>query len=311
LAKTYDVIIIGGGPAGLSAGIYAKRFGIEPLVIAKESGGLMATAPLLENWPGEKSITGAKLAQKMEKQARKLKVKVVADAVEKVTTGADGKKFEVQAVEKTYSGRTLILATGTKHKRLGAPGEAEFEGKGVSYCATCDGPLFANRTVAVIGGGDSAVKTALLLAGIASKVFLIYRGGALKCDAFNKDSVCSHEKVKVIYDTNITKILGDKLVNKIELDKPYEGSAQLAVDGIFISVGHTPQSELAAALGATLNDKAEVIVDKVGKTAVPGLFAAGDVTDFGFKQAVTAASQGATAAREAYDYVLRLSAAKK
>ena len=311
MAKTYDVIIIGGGPAGLSAGIYAKRFGIEPLVIAKESGGLMATAPLLENWPGEKSITGAKLAQKMEKQARKLKVKVVADAVEKVTTGADGKKFEVQAVEKTYSGRTLILATGTKHKRLGAPGEAEFEGKGVSYCATCDGPLFANRTVAVIGGGDSAVKTALLLAGIASKVFLIYRGGALKCDAFNKDSVCSHEKVKVIYDTNITKILGDKLVNKIELDKPYEGSAQLAVDGIFISVGHTPQSELAAALGATLNDKAEVIVDKVGKTAVPGLFAAGDVTDFGFKQAVTAASQGATAAREAYDYVLRLSAAKK
>jgi len=311
LAKTYDVIIIGGGPAGLSAGIYAKRFGIEPLVIAKESGGLMATAPLLENWPGEKSITGAKLAQKMEKQARKLKVKVVADAVEKVTTGADGKKFEVQAVEKAYSGRTLILATGTKHKRLGAPGEAEFEGKGVSYCATCDGPLFANRTVAVIGGGDSAVKTALLLAGIASKVFLIYRGGALKCDAFNKDSVCSHEKVKVIYDTNITKILGDKLVNKIELDKPYESSAQLAVDGIFISVGHTPQSELAAALGATLNDKAEVIVDKVGKTAVPGLFAAGDVTDFGFKQAVTAASQGATAAREAYDYVLRLSAAKK
>ncbi len=311
MAKTYDVIIIGGGPAGLSAGIYAKRFGIEPLVIAKESGGLMATAPLLENWPGEKSITGAKLAQKMEKQARKLKVKVVADAVEKVTTGADGKKFEVQAVEKAYSGRTLILATGTKHKRLGAPGEAEFEGKGVSYCATCDGPLFANRTVAVIGGGDSAVKTALLLAGIASKVFLIYRGGALKCDAFNKDSVCSHEKVKVIYDTNITKILGDKLVNKIELDKPYESSAQLAVDGIFISVGHTPQSELAAALGATLNDKAEVIVDKVGKTAVPGLFAAGDVTDFGFKQAVTAASQGATAAREAYDYVLRLSAAKK
>lgn len=311
MAKTYDVIIIGGGPAGLTAGIYAKRFGIEPLVIAKESGGLMATAPLLENWPGEKSITGAKLAQKMEKQAKKLKVKVVFDSVEKVNGVNNGAKFVAGAIEKEYSAKSVILATGTKHKHLGVPGEAEFEGKGVSYCATCDGPLFANRTVAVIGGGDSAVKTALLLAGIASKVYLVYRGGALKCDAFNKDSVCSHEKVKVIYETNVTRILGDKMVNKIELDKPYEGSTQLAVDGIFISVGHTPQSELAVGLGATVNDKGEVVVDKFGKTAVPGLFAAGDVTDFGFKQAVTAASQGATAAKEAYDYVTRLSAVKK
>lgn len=311
MAKTYDVIIIGGGPAGLSAAIYAKRFGIEPLVMVRESGGLVATAPLLENWPGEKAITGAKLAQKMEKQAKKLKVKIVVDSAEKATAVADGKKFEVQAVEKTYSCRALILATGTKHKRLGAPGEAEFEGKGVSYCATCDGPMFANRTVAVIGGGDSAVKTALLLAGMASKVYLIYRGGALKCDAFNKDSVCSHEKVKVIYDTNVTRIVGEKMVSGLELDKPYEGSAQLAVNGIFISVGHAPQSELAVGLGATVNDKAEVVVDKFGKTAVPGLFAAGDVTDFGFKQAVTAASQGATAAKEAYDYVSKISAAKK
>jgi len=311
LAKTYDVIIIGGGPAGLSAGIYAKRFGIEPLVIVRESGGLMATAPLLENWPGEKSITGAKLAQKMEKQAKKLKVKIVVDSVEKATATPDGKKFEVQAIEKAYSSRALILATGTKHKHLGVPGEKEFEGRGVSYCATCDGPLFANRTVAVIGGGDSAVKTALLLAGFASKVYLIYRGGALKCDAFNKDSVCGHDKIKVIYETNVTKIIGDKMVSAVELDKPFESSGSLAVQGVFISVGHTPQSELAIGLGATVNDKGEVLIDKAGKTAVPGLFAAGDVTDFGFKQAVTAASQGATAAKEAYEYVTRLSTAKK
>jgi len=309
LAKTYDVIIIGGGPAGLSAAIYARRFGIEPLVIVRESGGLMATAPLLENWPGEKSITGAKLAQKMEKQAKKLKVKIVVDSVEKVSS--DGKKFEVQAIEKTYSSRALILATGTKHKHLGVPGEAEFEGKGVSYCATCDGPLFANRAVAVIGGGDSAVKTALLLAGFASKVYLIYRGGALKCDAFNKDSVSANPKITVIYETNVTKIIGDKMVSAVELDKPFEGSGSLAVQGVFISVGHAPRSELAVGLGATVNDKAEVLIDKAGKTAVPGLFAAGDVTDFGFKQAVTAASQGATAAHEAYNYVSRLNAGKK
>jgi len=269
----------------------------------------MATAPLLENWPGEKSITGAKLAQKMEKQAKKLKVKIVVDSVEKVSS--DGKKFEVQAIEKTYSSRALILATGTKHKHLGVPGEAEFEGKGVSYCATCDGPLFANRAVAVIGGGDSAVKTALLLAGFASKVYLIYRGGALKCDAFNKDSVSANPKITVIYETNVTKIIGDKMVSAVELDKPFEGSGSLAVQGVFISVGHAPRSELAVGLGATVNDKAEVLIDRAGKTAVPGLFAAGDVTDFGFKQAVTAASQGATAAHEAYNYVSRLNAGKK
>ncbi|MFA6329796.1 MAG: FAD-dependent oxidoreductase [Candidatus Micrarchaeia archaeon] len=311
MAKTYDVIIIGGGPAGLSAGIYAKRFGLEPLVIVKETGGLVATAPLLENWPGEKSITGFKLSQKMEKQARKLKVKIVVDSVEKAAVGANGRKFEVQAVEKGYSSRALILATGTKHKHLGVPGESEFEGKGVSYCATCDGPLFTGKAVAVVGGGDSAVKTALLLAGMASKVYLIYRGGALKCDAFNRDSVCSHDKVKVIYETNITKITGEKMVSKIELDKPFEGSDSLAVQGVFISVGHVPSSELAVDLGATVNDKGEVIVDKVGKTAVPGLFAAGDVTDFGFRQAITAAAQGATAAHEAYSYVSRLDAEKK
>jgi len=310
MAKTYDVIIVGGGPAGLSAAIYAKRFGIEPLVIVRESGGLMATAPLLENWPGEKSITGLKLSQKMEKQARKLKVKIVVDTVEKAVASQDGKKFEVQCVEKNYASRSLILATGTKHKHLGAPGEAEFEGKGVSYCATCDGPMFTGKAVAVVGGGDSAVKTALLLAQHASKVYLIYRGGALKCDAFNKDSACSNPKIAVIYDTNVTRISGDKMVNKVELDKPFEGSSSLALQGVFISVGHVPRSELAAGLGATVNDKGEVVVDKVGKTAVPGLFAAGDVTDFGFKQAITAASQGATAAHDAYSYVSRLNAAK-
>ena len=303
MAKIYDVIIVGGGPAGLAAGIYAKRFGLEPVVIAKESGGLMATAPLLENWPGEKAITGLKLSQKMEKHAKKLKVKIVFDSVEKAH--ADGEKFVVGTIEKQYFARSIILATGTKHKHLGAPGESEYEGKGVSYCATCDGPLFANRTVAVVGGGDSAVKTALLLAQHASKVYLIYRGSALKCDYFNKESVCSNEKIKVIYETNITRILGEKMVKEVEFDKAYEGSNKLAVDGVFISVGHTPRSELATMLGVALNEKSEIIVDKRGFTSALGVFAAGDVTDFGFKQAITGASQGATAAQAAYEYVAK------
>jgi thioredoxin reductase (NADPH) len=311
LAKTYDVLIIGGGPAGLSAAIYAKRFGLDTLVLVQQPGGLMATAPLLENWPGEKSITGQKLSLKMEKHAKKLKVKIAFDSVEKVHSVDSGAKFVASAIEKQYSAKSIILATGTKHKHLGAPGEAEFEGKGVSYCATCDGPLFANRTVAVIGGGDSAVKTALLLAGIASKVYLIYRGVALKCDQFNKDSACSNGKIKVIYETNITKIVGDKMVNRLELDKAYEGSTELKVDGVFISVGHSPQSELAGILGVATNEKAEVVVDKHGLTSVPGVFAAGDVTDFGFRQAITAASQGATAAWAAYEYVSKKAAVKK
>jgi thioredoxin reductase len=190
------------------------------------------------------------------------------------------------------------------------PGEAEFEGKGVSYCATCDGPLFAGKAVAVVGGGDSAVKTALLLAQHASKVYLVYRGAALRCDAANKDSACSDEKITVIYETNVTKISGDRMVSGIELDRPFEGSNALAVQGVFVSVGHVPRSGLAASLGATINDKAEVLIDKAGKTAVPGLFAAGDVTDFGFKQAITAAAQGAAAAREAYAYLQESAAGK-
>ncbi len=311
MAKTYDVIIIGGGPAGLSAAIYAKRFGLDTLAIVQQPGGLMATAPLLENWPGEKSITGLKLSQKMEKHARKLKVKMASDSVEKVHSVDGGAKFVASAIEKQYSAKSIILATGTKHKHLGVPGESEFEGKGVSYCATCDGPLFANKTVAVIGGGDSAVKTALLLSGIASKVYLVYRGAALKCDSFNREGACSNEKIKVIYETNVTKIIGDKMVSKLELDRAYEGSTELRVDGVFVSVGHVPQSELAGILGVATNEKAEIIIDKHGKTSVPGVFAAGDVTDFGFRQAISAASQGATAAWAVYEYVSKKGAAKK
>ena len=307
MTKNYDLIIIGGGPAGLTAGIYAKRFGLSACIIVKESGGLMATAPMLENWPGEKAITGLDLYTRMEAQASELKIDLEYDEVESIKKGKDG-TFSVKTIANELKSKALILAMGTKHRHLGVPGEEEYSGKGVSYCATCDAPMFAGKVVAVVGGGDSAAKTAMMLCEHASKVYLLYRGENLRCDQLNKDSVCGNRKITVLYSTNITAIQGEKMVKGITLDKAFEGSKELAVDGIFVSVGQLPQSELAVALGVNVNEKAEIIIDRWGKTSMDGVYAAGDVTDFGFKQVVTAAAQGATAASKVYDYISKAAA---
>lgn len=335
LEKQYDFAIVGAGCAGLSAGIYASRFGLKSVVLAKEFGGLVTTASMLENWPGEKAITGMDLAQKLQDHLSEYPVPLMMAEVASARREADG-TFTLETSEGTTRAKAILLATGSSHRKLGVKGEKEFAGKGVSYCAVCDGPMFKNKAVAVIGGSDSAAKEALMLAEHASKVFMIYRGEKLRAEPITLSRVESNKKIEVIYDTNVVELVGQPVpevsqlgfenplaqqtnqfkqfpnvrLGAVKLDRDYNGSRTLALSGVFVAIGHLPNSSLAAALGAKLTEKGEISVNRSGETSVPGLYAAGDVIDFEFKQAITGAAQGVTAAWAAYGYLSKKQAKK-
>ncbi len=302
--QIYDFLIIGGGCAGLSAGIYAARFGLKTAVVSKDLGGLITTTHVVENWPGEIRLSGLELAKKLEDHLKDYDVPVIIDEVTDLARVADG-IFRIKSLEGGYSSKSVLLATGSAHRKLGVPGEEEFNNKGVSYCAICDGPLFAGKKVAVVGGSDSAAKEALLLSEHASKVYMIYRGQKIRPEPINYDRVTQNKKIGIISSTNIVGIFGEKTVSKVELDREYGGSKELALQGVFIAIGQLPQSALAESLGAKLNARKEVVIDRHSQTSVEGLFAAGDLTDTEFKQAITGAAEGVTAAWAAFEYVGR------
>jgi thioredoxin reductase (NADPH) len=214
----------------------------------------------------------------------------------------EGKNFLLSSDEGDYESRTILLSTGTKHRKLGIPGEKEFAGRGVSYCAVCDGAFFKEKTVAVIGGSDSAAKEALFLTEHAKKVFIIYRKEKIRAEPINSDRVDANKKIEIINNTNILEIKGEGLVKSVILDKDYKGSKELNLDGVFIEIGYDPQSELAEQLGVKL-EKGEIIISSDSRTNVPGVYAAGDVVAGSFKQAITAAAQGVIAANSAYEDV--------
>jgi thioredoxin reductase (NADPH) len=292
--EQYDVIIIGGGPAGLSASIYASRFTLKNLVLVKVPYGLIAQSESLENWPGTPKTTGIQLMMNMEEQVKSHDVSEMkyesAVEIKKIKGG-----FSVKTENSEYKTKTIIYATGTERRKLGVKGEKEFAGKGVSYCATCDAPLFKNKIVAVVGGGDSAVKEAYLLAAHTKKVYLIYRGAKFRAESVNVehlDALVKKGKVELVLKSNIKEIKGDKFVNEVLLDT----GKTLKLDGVFVEIGGVPQSSMAKNIGVAVDDKEEVIVDIDGKTNVPGFFAAGDVTNRSFKQAITGAAEGVAAA---------------
>ena len=299
--EEYDIIVIGGGSAGYPAAIYAARFGLKALVITKERGGLLTTTHLVENYPGFTRISGPDLMQKVEDHVRDYDIPIVDDEVQKIEKS--GEKFLVKALDRKYLAKTIVLATGTQRKKLGVSGEAEFYGKGVSYCATCDAPLFRGKPVGVVGGSDSAAKEALLLAEYAAKVFIIYRGEQIHPEPINLRRVEENTKIEVINRTNVVAIGGDKFIKKVAFDRPYNGSKELELGGLFVEIGHIPQSDLAKQLGVRLNAKGEIMIDRLSKTNVPGVYAAGDVTDMEWKQAITGAAEGCIAAYSAYEYV--------
>ncbi|MBS3106212.1 FAD-dependent oxidoreductase [Candidatus Woesearchaeota archaeon] len=301
MEKTYDVIIIGGGVSGFAAAMYAGRFELKTLVIGDTLGGVIITTNEVANYPGFKMVTGIELADKIREHALEYKVDVDTAFTTKCEKTKEG--FKVSTSEKSYLGKTVILATGTKWRKLKVPGEEDFANKGVHYCALCDGAFYKDKVVALVGGSDSAAKDALVLTQYAKKVFIIYRGKQIHPEPINLRRVEQNKKIEVINETNVKEIKGEKFVNKLILDKPYKGSEEFAVDAVFIAIGHEPLNELAKQLGVKLNGKGEIIIDRHGFTNVEGVYAAGDIVNTEFKQAITGVAEGVTASFNAYNHL--------
>ena len=298
----YDVAIIGGGVAGIGAAIYSGRFNLKVALFAETFGGTIILTDVVENYPGFKRITGYDLAEELKKHMNDYKVDVFEERVNDIKKV--GKEFEVKSGERTIKSKTIIFATGTQFKKLGVPGEDEYANKGVHYCALCDGAFYKQKTMAVIGGSDSAAKEALLLTSWAEKVYIIYRGDKIHPEPINMERVEKNLKIEIINHTNIKEIKGDgKKVTHVILDKEYKSSKEFKVDAIFVAIGHNVLSELPAKLGVKLNEKKEVIIDRNARTNVPGVYACGDLVDTVFKQAITGVAEGVLASYSAYTYI--------
>ncbi|MCA9373949.1 MAG: FAD-dependent oxidoreductase [Candidatus Gracilibacteria bacterium] len=308
--EIYDFLVIGAGCSGASAAMYASRLNLSCVMIGELPGGLITTTHLVENWPGEKSISGPDLAMKLVDHATSfgvpLKSEKVMDVRRAVESPAEGtvSGYVVKTGSNEYKAKTVLFATGSHHRKLGAPGEEKLENKGVSYCALCDGAFFKGKVMSVVGGGDSAAKEALLLSEHASKVHVFVRGDELKAEPVNSDRVkakVEEGKIEVHYNTEVAEIMGENSVEKVKL----KSGEEMEMGAIFIAIGQIPLSDLAANLGVELNDRKEIKINRKSETNVPGLYSAGDVTDTQFKQAITGSAEAVTASFWAFDYVGR------
>lgn len=299
----YDLIIIGAGSGGLSAAVYARRFLMKTLVIGELMGGLLTTTYLVENWPGEKSISGTELMKRLEDHARSLGAEIVNDKVISVEKKSGG--FLIKTSDKEYEAKSLVISTGTVHRELGVKGEKKYANRGVSYCAACDAAFFKDKVVGVVGGGDSAAKESLLLTEYAKRVYIINRDDDLTAEPINLQRV--NEKIeegviKIVSNAEVKEIKGDgERVTSVLLDN----GENLLLDGLFIEIGSTPQTSLAESIGVELNDEGEIIIDKLSRTSVKGVFAAGDCVNHPYKQAIIAAGQGVNASFSAYEHLNR------
>lgn len=296
------LIIIGSGPAGLTAAIYAARADLKPLVIAGSTfGGQLMTTTEVENFPGfVNGIVGPELMQAMMDQAQRFGAELLFDDVVSVDFGTKG-AFKIRATGGEYIAESVILATGSTSRTLGLPSEQTFWGKGVSTCATCDGAFYRDKTVAVLGGGDSAMEEANFLTKFASKVYLIHRRDEFRASKIMLQRTLHNPKIEIMTDTVVTEILGDTKVRSLALQSKISGeSSQLDVDGMFLAIGHVPSTQfLMDASGKSqvqLDELGYVLVDHDTQTSVEGVFVAGDVRDHRYRQAITAAGMGCQAA---------------
>ena len=300
----YDLIILGAGPAGLTASIYASRYKISHLIIGSVFDGSVPKAHLIENWSGEKSIKGSDLIQKFFDHAKNLGSEIMQEEI--VEIKKDGNIFIVKTnLSKIYKSKAILIALGTKHRKLNILGEEEFLGSGVSYCAVCDGAFFKKKIVAVVGGSDSAAMAAEMLSEYASKVYVIYRRELMRCEPVILERLEKNSKIEIIYNTNVTKVAGDKKVEFIEIDKKYNDSNKIKLEGLFIEVGAVPSINLIKKLGIEIDKSGSIIVEASGATNVKGIYAAGDITNGsnGLRQIATAVSEGAIAATSIYKYL--------
>jgi len=301
---TYDVIIIGGGPAGLTAGLYTSRARLKSLLIEKGlPGGLVTTTEWVENYPGfEEGVLGAELAMKMEKQAVKFGLEIIQGAVTNISPNGKLKEITLEGGDH-YAAKSIILCTGAHPRLLKIEGEDEFRGKGVSYCATCDGAFYKDRKIAVVGGGDSAVQEAIFLTKFAEIVYVIHRRDKLRSEKILQERAFSNPKIKFIWDAVAEKIAGDGGVNALHIRNVKTGEkSELAVHGIFIYIGYNPNTEMLRGL-VDINGDNYIVTDENMSTSVPGIYAAGDVRSKPLKQITTAVGEGATAAMAAVKYI--------
>lgn len=301
----YDLVIIGSGPAGLSASVYASRYGLKNIVIGGVSGGLVTETHEIGNWLGTQKISGFEFAQKAVEHVKSLQAEIKTTEVDEIEKKGDDDFVLFLKNGEKLEARSVLLAMGTKHRHLGVAGEKEFSGKGVSYCATCDGFFYREKKVAVVGGSDSAASAALHLASIAEKVFLIYRKDKLRAEDFWVQSVLKNEKIEVLYNTNIKEIKGNEKVEEIILDNSFENSDVLKIDGVFVEIGLEPNVNLVENLNIDLDEDGHIKIESDGRTTEKGIWAAGDITTGSdkFKQIVTAAAEGAIAASNISKYL--------
>jgi thioredoxin reductase (NADPH) len=305
-AKMRDVIIIGSGPAGYTAGIYTARAGLKPLLIASsvEAGGELMKTTEVENYPGfPEGAMGPDLMANFQAQAEKFGTEILLDDVIEVDLKGDVKIVKT-ALGETFEAKTVILATGAAYRELGLPREKELSGRGVSWCATCDGFFFREKVIAVVGGGDSAMEEANFLTRFGTKVYLIHRRDTFKASKIMAERALNNPKIEVIYNAEVAEILGETNVTGIKLRSTTDGSiSDLAIDGLFIAVGNDPRVWLVEDQVELTPEKFIKVEGRSSKTSLPGVFAAGDVIDPTYRQAITAAGSGCVAALDAEHYL--------
>lgn len=295
--KVWDLIVLGGGPTAIGCAIYAARFAMDVLIIGKTFGGLIATTHLVENYPAITTTSGTGLMNMFRDHMDSLEIPYISDEIRSIEK--DNGHYTLHSYFQKFKAASIVIATGSERKKLGIPGEDEFAGRGVSYCATCDGPFYKEKVVCVVGGSDSAAKEALFLAQSCSKVYIIYRGEEIRAEPINKKRVYENDKIEIIYKTNITEIKGEDTASSVIFDNGKE----FKVDGVFIEIGSIPNSDLAKKIGVETNDKGEILINRKSETNIPGIYAAGDVADAPFKQAITGVAEGVIAAYSAFDYL--------
>lgn len=304
--ENWDLIIVGAGSAGLSAGIYAVRSGLKTLILdEKFAGGTISDASKVVNYPGFVEISGSELAEKMTSHA-----KTVGATIHDIESVSEldlaGELKVVKTASAAYQARAVIYSTGSHYKELGVKGEAEFKGKGVSYCGVCDGPFFKGKKVLVVGGGNTACITTLYLSGLASQVYVAHRREAFRAEESIVSDIMSKSNVSIMWNTEVQEIKGDKQVKTVALiDNVTKQTKDLDVDAVFVQIGEAPNSQIASASGIEIDQHGYVKVNARQETNLPGVFAAGDVTDQPIKQVGTAVGQGITAALEAYSFIRR------
>lgn len=302
--KIHNVLIIGSGPAGLTAALYAARAELQPLVIAGlQPGGQLTTTSEVENFPGfPDGIQGPDLMENMTKQVKRFGTEIVAENV--TTVDFSGQPFIVRTSTEEYKARTVIIATGAEANWLGLPNEQRLRGKGVSACATCDGFFFKGKDIAVIGGGDSAMEEALFLTKFGSSVTIIHRRDEFKASKIMLKRAQENPKIKFVTNVTVVEVLGDATVTGVRIRHNDSGvEEELAVQGYFAAIGHTPSTKVFADAGLNMNEKGYIEPVEFTQTNIPGVFVAGDVHDHRYRQAITAAGEGCKAALDAEKYL--------